>query len=103
MEALNEECKTRGDGNKVLMQIVPDHGIATHVAPNASSVVQVESSKLLPHIFMCTAIAVLALALAVMAMIQANNAKIETRIFQEKVDQYKGELLAHGFHIPKEN
>ena len=74
-----------------------------HTDHRSASVVQVESSKLLPLIVLLSVIAGVAVALAWFATVSASHSEREARMLQYYVLEMDAKLIAAGFKTDAES
>lgn len=74
------------------------------VREQSASVIQIESSRLLPAIMIVGALAAAALAISIVGWIAANDkaalTERETRIMQDDLKFIRSYLSARGIHVP---
>lgn len=79
-----------------MTQIHSPHALHVAPAPHSASVVQVESSKLIPYLILTVLLAGAAIMCAFWAMHQSNLDEREVRLLQLKVDDMRVALIAKG-------
>lgn len=75
----------------------------TQITTNAPSVVQMESSKLLPWLMACCLLAGFAAAIATFALIESQHSERESRMLQYYVLEMDAKLIAAGIKKPEES
>lgn len=81
------------------MNSVHSHG-SVQVAPHGASIVQIESSRLIPWMFIASGVAFLALGVSIVTLINSGVAyrelERENRLLQLKVDEFRMALITAG-------
>lgn len=83
--------------------VAPASPHAIHNRAEGASVIQVESSKLVPLIVVLAVISGIAAGLAVFAFYESTNAERESRMLQYYVLEMDAKLIAHGIKKPEES
>jgi hypothetical protein len=74
------------------------HSVSAHAHPHSASVVQVESSKLMPMLVITAMLAALAIGLSVLAVVLSQISEREARLAQYDLQILRAKVEAAGIH-----
>lgn len=81
-----------------MTQINSPDSVSTHASPGSASVVQVESSKLMPMIIIMALLSGLAIGLSVFAIEMSKVSEREARLAQYDLQMMRARLEAKGIN-----
>jgi len=77
-----------------------EHSVLTRTAPHSASVVQVEQTKLLPWVLVCSILSGLSIGLCLLAVTLSQQSERESRMLQYYVLEMDAKLIAAGVKNP---
>lgn len=80
-----------------------EHSVLTRTAPHSASVVQVEQTKLLPWVLVCSILSGLSIGLCLLAVTLSQQSERESRMLQYYVLEMDAKLIAAGVKKPEES